>query len=158
MGGEFLKFLGQAVVVGIGWFVVNRLSALRERDKARRDIVVESAEGLADEIDELLTDARSYHLGNRDSAAELSLKMTIQNLAMRTLALSDICADERLLAPCRADVAALRKAVTGRHFEDEHEGPLKEGDIQVQLMAEAALKAKRGLLKLKHAQYAVEKH
>lgn len=150
---EFLKFLGQVVVVAIGWFVVNQLSLTRERDKARRDIVVKSTELLSDGIDKILTESRMYHLQERDTARELVLKMTLQDLAMRMAALSDICDQERLLAPCRSDIAGIRRAVTGTHFEDEHDGKLPETSVHLQAMAESTLKAKRSLLKLKHEQY-----
>ena len=150
---EFAQFLGQVLVVAIGWFVVNRLAETREREKARRDIVVKSAESMSEGIDKILAEGRAYHLADRDTARELSLKMTLQDLAMRMAAMSDFCAHERLLAPCRSDIAGVRRAVTGVHFEDEHDGKLPETSVHLQVMAESALKAKRSLLRLKHQQY-----
>jgi hypothetical protein len=151
--GEFVKWLGQAVVVGFGWAVVHRLSARRDRDKARREMVAKSADTLSDAVGALLVDSRQYHLSERDSTLELKLKMTLQDLAMRVQGLSDICADEKSLAPCRAEIAYLRRSITGQHFEDEHVKPLAESDQQLESVADAAMRAKRQLLKLKHLQF-----
>lgn len=150
---ELVKWLGQAVVVGFGWTVVHRLSAQRDRDKARREMIAKTADELSDVVSALISDAREYHLAARDLKLELNIKMTLQDLAMRVQGLSDICAEEKALAPCRAEVAALRRAVTGNHFEDEHLGPLSESSEQFESIADVALRAKRRLLTLKHLQF-----
>ena len=150
---EFVKWLGQAAVVGIGWAVVHHLSARRDLDKARREMTAKSADGLADALSSILTEARSYHLNGRDQKLELALKMALQDVAMRVQALSDICPEKAALARCRAAVAALRRATTGQHFEDEHLGPLPENAQQLEEIADAVLRAKRDLLGLKHLQF-----
>ena len=152
-GAEFVKWLGQAVVVGFGWWVVHVLTTSRDRDKARREILVDSADGLGESLSALFLEARAYHLASRDVASELRIKMTLQDLAMRATGLSELCRDEAKLAPCRSDIATLRRAITGKHFEDEHLVGIKEADQQLQSIAEAVLRAKRSLLQLKHAQF-----
>lgn len=152
-GVEFITWLGQAAVVGLGWWVVHRLSASRDLDKARRELVAKSADGLSDAVTVLLGEAREYHLASRDVACELRIKMTLQDLAMRITGLSEVCGEEMTLAPCRAEIASLRRAITGQHFEDEHVGPLADMDGQFQSIADATLRAKRSLLKLKHRQF-----
>lgn len=155
--GEFGRWLGQAVVVGIGWGVVHRLSANRDRDKARRELVVKSADSLIEAVGPILTEARAYHLDERREGAELRLKMALQDLAMRVHGLSDVCTMESVLAPCRSEVAALRRSITGKHFEDEHLGPVDSGDQQLEAIADAAMRAKRQFLRLKHLQFPVDK-
>lgn len=150
---EFFKWLGQLTAVGLGWYVVHRLSAQRDRDKARREMVAKSADGLTDALLVILSESREYHLKDRDRKLELKLKMSLQDLAMRVQGLSDICTDEKALAPCRAEVAALRRKVTGRHFEDEHIDPLLDSDRQLEDMAEVVMRARRQLLRLKHLQF-----
>lgn len=150
---EFWKWLGQALVVVIGWVVVHKLSATRERDKSRREMVVRSADHLIDALSAHLFDAHKYHLSERSVEEELKIKMTLQDMAMRASGLSEIVRDELLLAPCRTEIAGVRRSVTGRHFEDEHEGPLPESSEQVQAVAESVLRAKRALLRLKHRQF-----
>ena len=150
---EFVKWLSQLAAVGVGWYVVHRLSAQRDRDKARREMVAKSADGLTDALLVILSESREYHLKDRDRKLELKLKMSLQDLAMRVQGLSDICTDEKALAPCRAEVAALRRKVTGRHFEDEHIDPLLDSDRQLEDMAEVVMRARRQLLRLKHLQF-----
>ena len=153
VAGTVGAWLGQAFVIGLGWWVVHRLSAARDRDKARREMVAKSVDGLADGLSGVLTDARDYHISVREVSRELKIKMTLQDLAMRVAGLAEVCADEAFLAPCRADIAALRRAITGEHFEDEHLGPLPDAARQLQSIAEAILRAKRSFLRLKHRQF-----
>lgn len=153
---QFLSFLGQAITIGVGWYVVHLLSARRDRDKARRDMLSKSADELADDSKKLLLLARAYHLGERAVAKETEIKMSIQDMALRTSALSQICNDDSVLSACRAGVQALRRSTTGKHFEDEHTGPLNEADDQFQSIAADALRAQQAFLKLKHLQFPVE--
>jgi hypothetical protein len=44
-------------------------------------------------------------------------------------------------------------AITGKHFEDEHDGSLPEGHAILELIGAEGLAAKRALLQLQHAQY-----
>ena len=153
---ELLKWVTQALVVGVGWLVVHRLSAQRDRDKARREMVAKSADSLVDAVTSLLVEAREYHLSERDVGKELRIKMALQDTAMRASSLSEISQDESVLAPCRADIAALRRAITGAHFEDEYEGALAESESQFQEIADAVSRTKRSLLRLKHRQFPPE--
>jgi hypothetical protein len=150
---EFWMWIGQALVVAFGWWVVHRLSSARDRDKSRREMVAKSADQLIDALSAHLVIAHEYHLKTRDVTAELKIKMSIQDMAMRATGLSEISSDESVLAPCRSEIAAVRRAVTGAHFEDEHDGPLNESSQQVQDVAEAVSRAKRAVLRLKHRQF-----
>lgn len=152
---EFFKWVGQAAVVGFGWFVVHRLSAARDLDKARRELVAKSADGLSDALNVLLSDARAYHLGARSIPSEIQIKMALQDVTMRTIGLSEVCSDAAALAQCRADLALIRRAVTGHHFEDEHFAPLPETDQQFQAIGDGIFRAKRSFLKLKHLQFSL---
>lgn len=153
VSGDFFEWFGQVAVLGVGWFVVHKLSVQRDRDKARRELVVKSVDGLGEAIDGLVQDAVGYHLSARDASLERKIKMTLQDLAMRAVALSDSCGSEAALAQCRSDIAALRRAITGQHFEDEHEGPVPDSSPQLQTIAECIMRAKRDLLRLKHQQF-----
>ncbi len=116
-------------------------------------MVAKSADQLIEALSAHLVLAHEYHLSPRNSAAELKIKMAIQDMAMRAAGLSEISSDEAVLTPCRTEIAGVRRAVTGGHFEDEHDGALKESNKQVQDIAEAILRAKRAVLRLKHAQF-----
>lgn len=151
----FLSWLGQAVVVGIGWYVVDRLSARRDSEKARREAIVDSVDAIALSATEILTNAREYHSKDRVIALETRIKMDLQDLSMKLGSLTDIYKDASSIAHCRSQILALRKAITGRHFEDEHTSPLADGDIQHEEIAAAMLDLKRGLLKIRHRQFAI---
>lgn len=118
-------------------------------------MVADSAEQLAACLDAIHADSRGYHLAPRDVAVEVRIKMALQDAAMHALGLSEICNDSETLARCRSDIAALRRAISGEHFEDEHDGPLPETAQQFQRIADAFLKAKRSFLQLKHRQFPV---
>ena len=68
---EFARFVGQAIVVCVGWWVVHDLSLRRERDKARRDLVAKTTESMGDVVTSILIEGRAYHLQLRESASEL---------------------------------------------------------------------------------------
>lgn len=151
----FWGWLGQAVVVGVGWYVVHRLSVARDRDKARREMVAKAADAIVENLTDLIAEARDYHLKPRDVTAELKIKIDLQDAAMRIAGFHDVCADKAPVSRCTSAIGYLRRSITAHHFEDEHSDPLPLSDSQLQEMAEAVLRAKQELLKLKHAQFPV---
>lgn len=152
-GAEIVKNLVQVVSVAVGWIVVHKLSAGRDRDKARREMLAKAADGLNDEVGKLMAMAREYHIKTRDKSVEDTLKMTLQDLSARTSLLSDISSEAKELAACRSAILALKKAITASHFEDEHEEALSPGGTELQAIAAEGLKVKQCFLKLKHKQF-----
>lgn len=148
----FLTWLGQAAVIAVGWYVVHKNTAQRDKEKTRRDVLVKIADTLSDDVGKILSIARDYHIKPREVSIELKLKMDLQDLAMRVSAISDIYDDQALLGLARGNVGALRRAVTGAHFEDEHTQPLSDNDRQHLLIVEAVLDLKRTLVKIKNRQ------
>lgn len=153
VGAELLKFVAQALTVVLGWVVVHRLSSDRDREKARKELLVKSTESLGEAIEKLLIASQAYHGNARDANAEIMIKMNLQDLSQRTVALSDLSQNALEHAACRSAVLALKRAITGYHFEDEHIQPVTGSDPILQRVAADALKAKQALLKLKHRQY-----
>ena len=145
----FVQLLG----LGVGWFVVHHLSARRDLDKARKDLIVKSVDGLYESMNTLLTDARNYHTSERSVGSEIKLKIALQDLLMRLNGLSDLGVSTAQLGMCRKSLGRARQAITGLHFEDEHEGPISESSNQVQEICEVILKTKRELLNIKHQQF-----
>lgn len=155
MAGEsgFGIWLGQAGVIAVGWYVVHKLTDRRDREKSRREALVKIADTLSEDVDDILTCAREYHSSaQRNIASELKLKMQLQDLGIRVNGLSDIYSDQALIAHSRSKLGALRRAVTGSHFEDEHTGALPDNAAQHLLMVEAALDLKRALVTIKNRQ------
>lgn len=142
-----------AVLVIVGWVVVHLLSAARDRDKARREMISKALDGIAESLSAIHDSARGYHLSARDFGAELRLKNSLQDFAMCLVNLTHACAEKDQLGRCIRDAGGLRRAITGKHFEDEHLIPLESDATQLQWMAEAYLSAKRNLQLLKYAQF-----
>lgn len=149
---EAVKFFGQAVVVILGWVVVNKLAIERERDKARREMAVKTADGLCDSVDKLFEDARTYHSSHRDIKLEMKLKMSLKDFSQRVASLLQITQNRGELIKCLSGVVALRQSITAKHFEDEHNEPIEDAPIY-EGIAEATLEMKLSLVCLKHAQF-----
>ncbi|WP_343734480.1 hypothetical protein [Acidovorax sp.] len=155
MSGEFswFNFIGQAVVVVAGWYVVHRLTVARDIDKSRREMIAKAADSLIENLTDLLSEIREYHLNDRDFAQELKIKSALQDAAMRTTGLHQVCKERDLISRCNSSLGAVRRAATMEHFEDEHTGPLGQRDRLFEDVAAAVVKAKQDILHLKHSQF-----
>ena len=154
---ELIKFAGQAAVVLVGWYVVHRLSITRDRDKSRREMVAKSADTLCDSVDNIFSDARTYHTSARDPSKEFHIKNGLQDLAFRIASLSKLIEEDCYHRLCIDGVMRFRQAVTKDHFEGEHVEPYDGSERQIESIAESALNLKRALLELKHIQFPLEK-
>jgi hypothetical protein len=150
---EVFKTLIQVASIGLGWVVVHKLSATRDQDKARREMLAKAADSFSEEVGKLMTSAREYHVKTRDIGLEESIKMSLQDISARTSLLSDISPDARELGSCRSAILALKRATTATHFEDEHTGALQLSAPQLQTIAAEGLKVKQCFLRLKHKQF-----
>lgn len=143
----------QGIVVVVGWVVVHKLSAARDKDKARREIIAKSADGLMETLNEIFKKSIKYHSEKRDKSLEIEIKIILQDTVMRTVGLSDLRCEKSSLSRCLNEIKAFRKGITGNHFEDEHTEPFADNETQFQDIADAFLKAKRCFLTLKHMQF-----
>lgn len=150
--GVFASVL-QAASIAVGWYVVHRLSAARDLDKARREIVADSVDGLASELNQLLLDARAYHIAARNVETEIKIKMTLQGVNLQVQGLADLRCDVAAVGKIRASVRRLKQAITGGHFEDEHTEPLPANAQQLELIAAEVIAARQSMLFLKHRQF-----
>jgi hypothetical protein len=150
---EIFRFVAQSIVVAIGWLVVHRFSAAREKDKAQREMLADAADVLTEMASDVLLDARRYHVTKRDPDLELKLKMTLQDMATRTSGLSEVSEDVATLSACRSAVQGLRRSITGRHFEDEHDDQLDDRSTQLEEIASDAMRVKQCFLRLKYKQF-----
>ena len=155
-GQWFAQFLLSTVTVVIGWIVVHNLTVKRDSDKNRREMVANSADALIESLNELLEKAIAYHVASlRNEVYEGGLKIGLQDLMNRVRSLRQISADISHNNACSSTTRAFWRAVTSKHFEDEHEGPLAFGDPQLQLIAAEADRAKQSLLNLKFRQFPI---
>jgi hypothetical protein len=149
---EVAKLLLPATLIIAGWVIVHKLTVEREIYKARREILAKSADDLCTVVDNLFELANEYHSSDRDSKLEMKIKITQSDLSQRVCSLMQISSDNKSLTNCLATVVKLRQAISGRHFEDEHLGPISNGFIQEEI-AGASLSMKRCLVELKHSQF-----
>jgi hypothetical protein len=152
---EFVQFLANAVVVVAGWWVVHLLTARRDRQKARRELIADSTQDLIDALTQLMTSAYEYHTNERDTARENAIKMSIQDIAMsiQGLAGATTQTDVAALNDAATAVSRIRAAITGAHFEDEHTAALSREHRLLQSIAERISQGKRALSVLKHRQF-----
>lgn len=136
-----------------GWIIVHKQSSKRDIDKARREMIAKTSDGLNDDAVKIFEVAKTYHTSERDEEAEDSIKMSLQDLSIRTSLLTKVCNDVGELRVCRSAVLDLKKAITGCHFEDEHVGPLQMRSEQMQTVTESILRTKRAFLELKQKQF-----
>ncbi len=136
-----------------GWIIVHRQSSKRDIDKARREMIAKTADSLNDDTTKIFGVAKDYHIKVRDPSVEDSIKMSLQDLSIRTSLLNKVCKDEGELKICRNAVLELKKSITGEHFEDEHTIPLGLSSDQIKGIAESILRTKRAFLELKQKQF-----
>lgn len=149
---ELVRVTLPSILVILGWIVVNKLAVKREMDKSRREMISKSADGLCDSVDKLLEDSYAYHSSERDPKLEVKIKITLSDIPQRVASLNQLTQDMEKLTKCLKSFVKLRQAISGKHFEDEHGGAIKNGPIHEE-MAESMLDMKRCLVELKHSQF-----
>lgn len=143
----------QIILIIIGWVVVHKLTATRDKDKARREMIVKAVDSLLEDTNKLVSKAWEYHLDERKKRLENEVKMMLQDLSSKTSMLSDISQNNSELAACRSAIIAMKKSITAMHFEDEHIERLDEESPQIQSIASESLRVKQCFIKLKHKQF-----
>lgn len=138
-----------ALMVVIGWYVVNKAQANRERRKHIREHIGD----LQDELAELEESAIDYHTNARDLTKE---HRVLYRLGRFEKACSDLprfvksqrffrAVPESCLEIDEAKISALNRAVTLTHFADEHDGPVLMGDQLVQELGGAVVELNNAL-------------
>ena len=117
---EIAKTLIQTSAIIVGWVVVHRLSAARDKDKARREMLSKAADTLCEDVGKLFHSAKDYHLTERDKSLEINLKMTLQDISMRTSQLVDITTEPKEIKICRKALIDLKKTITYSKYSCGH--------------------------------------
>jgi hypothetical protein len=129
------------------------LSAARDFDKARREMVVNAVDTLSEDLARLFELARTYHASERSIEKEGEIKISFQDFSIRLNSLMKICRHEVDLAACRSGLLLFKRSTTGSHFEDEHTGPVEPSGPTIQSITTDFLKFRQALLGLKHHQF-----
>jgi hypothetical protein len=143
----------QALGLILGWVIVHKLAVERDLNKERRSLVSEGASAQIEKVNSLLIDARKYHTSERSEEAEQAIKMALQDMSESVSALRELVKEASVVKRAQGAVKSLRIAVTGQHFEDEHDGPLLDPHVILETIAFESLRTKRALLALQHVQY-----
>jgi hypothetical protein len=153
---ELLKLIIPAIFIISGWVIVHRLTAKRDLEKSRRDVIASSIDKLCEQINNIAQEAQTYHVNQRDISKENNLKRNLQDLSIRTSSLKDLI-DNDSCQPIWKNMTKLKQAITGQHFEDEHIEALANQNSQFELIAEYEVALKRTLFDLKHSQFKLQK-
>lgn len=138
-GSAFIAYapsLISGALVIAGWFVVNKAQANRERRKQIREFVA----GLIKDLTELEKVIIQYHTTQRDKSAEQALISKLTRFEKSCGLLPKFVASQsywRATLPDRLTVSPsviqqMRKAMTLKHFSDEHEAAVDCADPLIQ--------------------------
>lgn len=142
-----------AVLVVVGWYVVNKAQSNRERRKQIREYISDLCENL-EEIEAL---AITYHtteraeekeqeiiskLGRFEKACSILPQFTESQKYLKAVPASKLSVDAKLLQ-------ILRKAMTLEHFGDEHSGALSRRHDHIQNLELASDNVQEALEKIR---------
>lgn len=137
----------------IGWFIVHRLSAARDGDKSRREMIAKEADSLLEGATEIFLAAQRYHTNKRDLNNEQRLKIDLQDIGVRAHQLIEMVDEPLNIRFCVIAISELRKSITWDHFEGEHVEMLDASALQMAEIVDAYLRLKRALFSLKLSQF-----
>lgn len=132
----FLPSLMSGVLVIAGWFVVNKAQANRERRKQIREFVA----ALIKDLVELEKSIIDYHTNQRNAPAEQAIISRLTRFEKSCGLLPQFVANQLFLKATTAKslivsplvVQRMRKAMTLKHFSDEHDGSINCTDPLIQ--------------------------
>lgn len=149
LGTTMLPSIVSAVLVVIGWFVVNKAQSNRERRKQIREHVVD----LCDDLAELEALAIGYHTTPREETKEQEIISKLGRLEKACSMLPRFLESQKFfkavhpmkLAMDGSRMQVLRKAMTLNHFGDEHTEGLGRQDDYILTLELAAVEMRDAL-------------
>lgn len=142
-----------ALMVVLGWYVVNKAQANRERRKQIREHIGD----LQDELAELEESAIEYHTTDRDLAKEHRVLSRLGRFEKACSDLPRFVESQRrfkavplsCLEIDETKISALSRSVTLVHFADEHDGPVLMVDPLVHELEVAVVEVRNVLEKVR---------
>ena len=142
------------ILLVLGWAIVHFASRNRDRDKARRELVVKACDSLSEQVTKLLSVAMSYHTATaRDGAKEIELKGGLQDLSTQTQFINRATRPQRNGVQSNTLHTAFKQSITGQHFEDEWQTPLPAHAGELNQIAATALSLRSYFAELKYEQF-----
>jgi hypothetical protein len=141
-GATLVTPILSSVLVVLGWIIVNKTQANRERRKQLREAIADLQNGLS----EIEKRAIEYHSTERQETVEREIMSTLGRFEKACAALPRYVSSQRFWRACDIKkvtvngelVQAFRKAVTLSHFADEHSGAINIQDEFIQEIEVAA--------------------
>jgi hypothetical protein len=81
------------------------------------------------------------------------MKMELQDVSSRISALARVAEQVAVVHACQSKLIQFKRACTGEHFEDEHDGPCEHGSPTLEKIAANGLGLKRELMNVKLEQF-----
>ncbi len=125
-----------AILVVVGWFVVNKAQANRERRKQIREF----ASGLIKDLSEIERAAIQYHVEPRDKKEESLILTRLTRLEKACGIFPEFLNNQNIFRAVKVErlhvdsnlLREMRKAITLEHFWDEHTQPIEVDSAIVQ--------------------------
>jgi hypothetical protein len=136
MLNTYLPSLLSAVLVVAGWYIVNKAQANRERRKQIREF----ASGLSKDLSDLEAVVIKYHTDPRDKSGERQIISKLTRFETACGILPKFVENQRFFKATPSQnlivsglvIQQMRKAMTLKHFYDEHSEPLDDSDQLIQ--------------------------
>lgn len=147
--GSLLPSFVSAVLVVIGWYVVNKAQSNRERRKQIREYISD----LCDDLEELEALAILYHTAIRDESKESEIISKLGRFEKACSTLPRFLQSQKYFkaVPYKKLIIdgqclqVLRKAITLNHFGDEHTRALSRQDTHIQNLELASVEVQEVL-------------
>lgn len=136
----WLSALVGGLVAIIGWPISHWLTLQRENTRFRKETIAKEIGLLLDTVEQLSVKVISYHAEPRSITVEREIKALFSRLSQRIQYLPIQEHDKSGRIDAIAALIEMKRASTGWHFEDEHDGPVDaadEGIAVVQLKTHA---------------------
>lgn len=138
-----LPSLVSAVVVVVGWYVINKAQSNRERRKQIREYVSD----LRDALEALEALAIGYHTSAREEAKEPEIISKLGRFEKACSTLPQFIQSQKYLKAVSPEklkidgrpLQVLRKTMTLNHFGDEHTGALSRQELFIQKLEVASV-------------------
>ncbi len=142
-----------AGIVG-GWAVVHFLSQRRDRDKARRELIVKTCDTVSEQISKIMASGIRYHVAvARDVSLEIELNSVLKDLSAQLRLLNEVVRPKVDGVRSNALHKHLKQAITGQHYEDEYSVALDTADLQINVIIASASELRLYLAEIKFNQF-----
>lgn len=144
-----ITVIAGACIAILGWYVSHTLTARRERDRFRREILSKELDVAMSLVKEILEMAFDYHSNNRCVSRERKIIIAFNRLTYRAQSLPLTDLHDSSKQDLAEFIISFKISITGNHFEDEHTYPLKADDAMLSEFQHHAAQLEHSILKIR---------